>query len=89
MVRASSRKNYTGFSIQKEKVEEIKKFITDNPDLHYKTVVDFINDAIKEKLNKKEIVIKTDDLELIKSQLDHISGQIINITGSKGGVNKT
>ena len=50
MVRKSSRKNYTGFSIQKEKVEEIKKFIKDHPELNYKTVIDFINESIKEKL---------------------------------------
>ncbi len=80
MVRKSSRKKYTGFSIQKEKVEEIKKFITEHPEFHYKSVIDFINESIKEKLNKKATVVKSEELETISGQLTCISGQIKNIS---------
>lgn len=81
MVRKNSRNKYTGFSIQKEKVEEIKKFIKNHPELNYKTVIDFINEAIKEKLNKKTTVVKIDELEAIKKQLHNMSGEIRKMSG--------
>jgi len=89
MVRKSSRNNYTGFSIQKAKVEEIKKFIKENPELNYKTVIDFINEAIKEKLNKKITVVKIDELKTIKNQLHKMSTQMRTLSGIVKENNKT
>lgn len=89
MVRKSSRKDYTGFSIQKDKVDEIKKFIVEHPEFHYQTVIDFINEAIKEKLNKKVTVVKSEELETISGQLTKISGQIKNISDVVKGDNTT
>jgi len=46
------RRRYRGISIPAQMFEEVEKIIKEKPELGYKTVTEFIKNAIREKLQR-------------------------------------
>lgn len=81
MVRKSSRKNYTGFSLEKEIVEEIRQYMTNHSEMHYNSIIEFIKVAIRDKINQKPVVIEVDQMS---GKIQRISG-VVTVSGEQKG----
>jgi len=69
MVRETNRKDYTGFSLEKELVDEIRQYMKKHPERHYNTIIEFIKEAIRDKLDPIEIYINDDHLDTLSSKI--------------------
>jgi hypothetical protein len=60
---------YRGVSLQRELINLIEEYIKAHPEMGYKSLADFVTDAVREKCSELKILIATSELP----QLEHFN----------------
>ncbi|MBT0160956.1 hypothetical protein G4O51_13330 [Candidatus Bathyarchaeota archaeon A05DMB-2] len=60
---------YRGVSLQRELINLIEEYIKAHPEMGYKSLADFVTDAVREKCSELKILVATSDLP----QLEHFN----------------
>ncbi|MCW4047335.1 MAG: ribbon-helix-helix domain-containing protein [Candidatus Bathyarchaeota archaeon] len=60
---------YRGISLQRELVDIIEEYIKAHPEMGYKSLADFVTDAVREKCSELRIIAATSELP----QLEHFN----------------
>jgi len=60
---------YRGVSLQRELVNLIEEYIKAHPEMGYKSLADFVTDAVREKCSELKILVATSELP----QLEHFN----------------
>jgi hypothetical protein len=60
---------YRGVSLQRELINLIEEYIKAHPEMGYKSLVDFVTDAVREKCSELKILVATSELP----QLEHFN----------------
>ena len=68
-------KGYTQISLPKELHKSIEKFITENPELGYKSVAEFIKDSVRRLFEIKQMQ-KSDEYKKIIEDMKKIKSEI-------------
>ena len=60
---------YRGVSLQRELINLIEEYIKTHPEMGYKSLADFVTDAVREKCSELKILVATSELP----QLEHFN----------------
>jgi hypothetical protein len=60
---------YRGVSLQRELINLIEEYIKAHPEMGYKSLADFVTDAVREKCSELKILVATSELP----QLEHFN----------------
>ena len=75
MVRKSNRGNYTGISMPKELIDDVKRVIEENPQSQYRSIAEFTKSAIREKIQQ---IGKENNIEERLTRLEKIIDEKCN-----------
>ena len=79
---------YRGMSFQRELVDKIEEYIKTHPEMGYKSLADFVTDAIREKCEELKILTPMPELPPIEHfNIDENGVRILDRTIANGGSN--